>query len=57
VRVDCIVWHGAFGYGGKRTVKVRPLLGYCNIVTNIDLSEVNKEEWIYVNEEGDIKVP
>ncbi|MFN3918006.1 MAG: hypothetical protein ACK4K0_09720 [Flavobacteriales bacterium] len=48
---------GAFGYGGKRIVVVEPFLKYWIKPTPIDTQLMNKEDWIYVNKQGDIKFP
>jgi hypothetical protein len=49
--------NGAFGYGNKRIVKTKPFLKYWIYPTEIDTTKINKNEWIFVNEEGDIKFP
>ncbi len=48
---------GAFGYGGKRIAKISPVLKYWVRATPIDTSTINKEDWILVNKQGDIKFP
>lgn len=48
---------GALGYGGKRIVEIKPILKYWILPTKIDTTAINKNEWIFVNEEGDIKFP
>ena len=48
---------GAFGYGGQRTVKLTPLLGIWNLVKEVDTAEIEKENWILVQKQGDIKFP
>ena len=48
---------GAFGYGGQRTVKIEPFLNYWILPTPIDTLTINKNEWDFVNEQGDIKIP
>jgi len=48
---------GAFGYGGKRIVEIKPVLKYWILPTKIDTSKINKNEWKFVNEQGDIKFP
>jgi hypothetical protein len=48
---------GALGYGGKRFVNVNPVLGLFQKVTEIDTNQINRDEWIYVDREGDIKMP
>ena len=52
------IWDiGAFGYGGQRTVKLSPTLGLWNIVTEIDTTEIEKDNWTLVQREEDIKFP
>ena len=48
---------GALGYGGRRFVNVNPVLGLFQKVTEIDTNQINRDEWIYVDREGDIKMP
>lgn len=48
---------GAFGYGGKRIVETKPFLKYWISVTNIDTTSVDKDQWEYINQQGDIKFP
>lgn len=48
---------GAFGYGGQRTVEIKPFLKYWVLPTKIDTATINKNEWNLVNEQGDIKFP
>lgn len=48
---------GAFGYGGKRIVEIKPFLKYWILPTTIDTASINKNEWNLVNEQGDIKTP
>lgn len=48
---------GAFGYGGKRIVEIKPVLTYWVLPTPIDTSIIDKNKWEYVNEQGDIKFP
>lgn len=47
---------GALGYdrNSKRIVKIKRVLKYFNQVMKMDTSKLNKEEWIFVNEIGDI---
>jgi hypothetical protein len=42
---------GALGYGGHRTVQLTPCLKYFQIVKEVDTTNLNKTEWIHVNEE------
>jgi hypothetical protein len=48
---------GALGYGGRRTVEIKPVLKYWILPTKIDTTTINKNEWIFVNEQGEIKFP
>ena len=48
---------GAFGYGGQRTVEIKPFLYFFILPTPIDTLSINKEEWEFVNKQGDIKFP
>lgn len=48
---------GALGYGGDRIVKLTPFLYYFRIVEETDTTKIDKSKWIFVNKEGDIKVP
>jgi branched-subunit amino acid transport protein AzlD len=48
---------GAFGYGGQRTVEIKPFLTYWVLPTKIDTATIDKNEWNFVNEQGDIKFP
>lgn len=48
---------GALGYGGNRFVQVKPIFGIFEKVNDIDTSQMNKDEWVWVNREGDIKMP
>ena len=48
---------GALGYGGKRIVEIKPFLYFWILPTPIDTLTINKTEWGYVNEQGDIKFP
>lgn len=48
---------GALGYGGQRTVEIKPFLYFWILPTAIDTLTINKNEWEYVNEQGDIKFP
>jgi hypothetical protein len=36
---------GALGSGGKRIVQLKPFLRYWNIVTHVDTTAINKDEW------------
>ena len=58
VTINQQLWDiGAFGYGGQRTVKLTPFLRIWNWVEQIDMSEIEKENWTLVQLEGDIKFP
>ena len=51
------IWDvGALGYdrSSKRIVKLKPVLKYLNQVTPVDTGSLDKTEWIFVNEDGDI---
>jgi hypothetical protein len=48
---------GALGYGGRRTVKLKPLFVIFQTVENIDITKIDKAKWTYVNEDGDIHFP
>ena len=48
---------GAFGYGGERTVKLIPFLGFFVIVEKVDTAKIDKIKWKLIQKEGDIKFP
>lgn len=48
---------GALGYDGQRIVEIKPFLFFWISPTSIDTSKINKSEWDFVNEQGDIKFP
>ena len=48
---------GAFGYGGRRIVEIKPVLKYWILPTPVDTTRINKGEWKLVNEQGNIKFP
>lgn len=48
---------GAFGYGGKRIVELKPFLKYWNEVQTIDTTKIETKNWVRVEKEGDIKFP
>lgn len=48
---------GALGYGGRRIVEIKPILNFLILPTQIDTLSINKNEWLYVNEQGDLKFP
>ena len=48
---------GALGYGRHRIVELKPILKFWVLPTEVDTLNVNKNEWKFVNEEGDIKFP
>ena len=48
---------GAFGYRGKRTVKIKPFLYLYETAQDIDTTKIDKSQWDYINEEGDFKFP
>lgn len=49
--------NGSFGYSGKRIVKTQPFLKYWVLPTNVDTAKIDKNEWIFVDEQGEIKFP
>ena len=58
ITVNKQIWDiGAFGYGGQRTVKLIPLLGFWNLVEKVDTAKIEKKEWILVRKEGNIRLP
>ena len=48
---------GALGYGRNRIVELKPILKFWVLPTEVDTAKINKNEWKFVNEEGDIKLP
>lgn len=48
---------GALGSGRKRTVEIKPVLKYWILPKDIDATTINKNDWDFVNEQGDIKFP
>jgi len=48
---------GALGYGRYRIVELKPILKFWVLPTEIDTAKINRKEWKFVNEEGDIKFP
>lgn len=48
---------GAFGYGGRRIVEIKPFLHYWINPKPIDTLNINKSDWKFVNKQGDIKIP
>lgn len=48
---------GAFGYGGRRVVEIKPVLKFWILPTQVDTTKINKDEWKLVNEQGDLKLP
>ena len=58
ITVNKQIWDiGTFGYGGQRTVKLTPFLGLWNLIEEVDTVEIERNNWILVQREGDIKVP
>jgi hypothetical protein len=49
--------NGALGYGRHRIVELKPILKFWVLPTEVDTTKINKNEWKFVNEEGDIKFP
>ncbi len=45
---------GAFGYGGHRTVEIKPFLTFWILATKIDTATIDKKEWDFVNKQSDI---
>ena len=43
---------GEFGVGEARIVKLKPLLKYWIIVTKLDTTMIDKDEWLFVNRFG-----
>jgi hypothetical protein len=39
---------GALGYGGTRIVKLKPFLYYWNIITEVDVEDLDQKEWVLV---------
>ena len=48
---------GALGFGGQRIVEIKPVLKYWILPTEIDTLKINKNEWEFVNEQGDMQFP
>jgi hypothetical protein len=48
---------GAFGYGGKRIVELKPFFKYWQKVQLIDTTKIETKNWIRVEKESDIKFP
>nr|WP_319401795.1 hypothetical protein [uncultured Carboxylicivirga sp.] len=48
---------GAFGYGGNRIVETKPFMKYWILPIEIDTTTIEKNQWILVNQQGDIKFP
>ncbi|RZL46351.1 MAG: hypothetical protein EOP00_15270 [Pedobacter sp.] len=48
---------GAFGYGGKRIVEIKPFLKYWILPKPIDTLKIKKNEWVLVNDQGELKIP
>ena len=46
---------GALGYGRERIVEMKPFLKYWVLVTEVDTTKIDKKQWKFVNEAGDIK--
>jgi hypothetical protein len=60
ISINQQIWDvGALSYdrGSKRVVKLKPLLSYFYQVSIIDTTNLDKREWMFVNEEGDIHYP
>jgi hypothetical protein len=48
---------GGLGYGGHRIVEIKPFLYFWILPKPIELLKINKTEWVFVNEQGSIKLP
>lgn len=48
---------GALGYGRHRIVELKPIMKFWVLPIEVDTTKINKNEWKFVNEEGDIKFP
>jgi hypothetical protein len=46
---------GALGYGRRRIVELKPFCKYWVLPTEVDTTKIDKNQWKFVNEEGDIK--
>jgi hypothetical protein len=60
ISVNEQVWDvGALGYdrGSKRVVELKPIFYYFYQVRLIDTTHLDRNEWTFVNEEGDIHFP
>jgi len=58
VTINQQLWDiGAFGYGGKRTVKLTPFLGAWQWVENIDITNIDTTSWSHVQKDDDEKFP
>ena len=48
---------GALGYGERRIVEIKPVLSYWILPTKVDTAAINRNEWVLVNEPGEVKFP
>ena len=48
---------GALGYRGHRIAKVTPFLKYFQTIQQVDTTQIDTSQWIFVNEEGNLKFP
>lgn len=48
---------GALGYGGNRTVEVKPFAFFFWKIIPVDTTKIDKTIWIRVDKEGDVKFP
>jgi hypothetical protein len=48
---------GALGYGGRRTAELTPFLKYFQLIKQVDTSNIDKAQWIFVNEEANLHFP
>ena len=57
VTINQQLWDmGALGYGGQRTVKLTPFMGFWNLVKEVDTTKIEQGEWTLIQKEGDIKL-
>jgi membrane protease YdiL (CAAX protease family) len=60
ISINQQIWDvGALGYdrGSTRIVELRPIFNYFYQVKKVDTTTLDKSEWTFVNEEGDIHYP
>jgi hypothetical protein len=49
------IGQGAFGADGHRIVKLEPFLNFWNKISIIDTTTIDKSEWIFVNQQIDMR--